>query len=169
MQNSRRDPGRSNEGSAANDHFPGMRMPSSNHFLALFMLVLVPSLSLAQRDTLDLTGRWSFAVDSLHQGLPQRWYSAGLPSKLTQSVTVPHTWNSMQGLETYAGTGWYERTVTVPGSWKGKRIPLPELRANESVHVSLDQFSGDTVVATLVRPTGEVVDSWELALDRKPQ
>ncbi len=124
MQNSRRGPGRLNEGTAANDHFPGMPMPSSKQFFALFMLVLIPSLSLGQRDTLDLTGRWSFAVDSLHQGLLQRWYSTGLPSKLTQSVTVPHTWNSMQNLETYAGTGWYERTVTVPGSWKGKRIVL---------------------------------------------
>ncbi len=88
------------------------------------LLLLTWSISWCQRDTIDLNGTWSFSVDSLRAGIPHRWFANGLPPGARQPVTVPHTWNTMSGLETYAGMGWYERTVSIPRSWGEKAIFL---------------------------------------------
>jgi beta-galactosidase len=99
-------------------------MPALRRTVILLTLSLAFQTSWSQRDTLSLNGPWSFAVDSLNQGIVARWESTGLPRSVTRSVTVPHTWNSMPGLETYAGTGWYERSFTVPSAWAGRKIFL---------------------------------------------
>ena len=67
---------------------------------------------------------WYFIIDSLNEGEKQHWYS---PSKVpadTLPVTIPHTWNVMDGLESYFGTGWYFKFFNVPQNWSGKTIRL---------------------------------------------
>ena len=45
-----------------------------------------------------------------------------------ESVSVPHTWNAVDGQSGKPGyrrgPGWYERPLTVPPSWRGKRVFL---------------------------------------------
>ena len=50
----------------------------------------------------------------------------------------------------------------------GQRVALPDLSPGQATSVSLDEFSGNAVVVTLVRPTGEVVDTWDFTLERQP-
>ena len=92
--------------------------------LVLPLLLMTWSISWCQRDTLDLDGTWSFAVDSLRAGITDRWFENGIPAGKGRPVVVPHTWNTMPGLETYAGMGWYDRTVVIPRSWEGKTVFL---------------------------------------------
>ena len=99
-----------------------MAFPRKSFLLTL--LILATSLSWCQRDTLALDGPWSFAVDSLRIGITHRWFADGLPTNARRSVTVPHTWNTMPGLETYAGMGWYERSLSIPRSWEGRTVSL---------------------------------------------
>ena len=69
-------------------------------------LILILTLSFAtivqaQVKDISLCGEWHFVADSAD-------YSAGLPAE-AMIVNVPHTYNTMEGLEDYAGRAWYER------------------------------------------------------------
>jgi len=47
------------------------------------------------------------------------------PTDAWESVGVPHTWNALDvqtGNNYYRGTGWYVRTLDIPGKWQGKRV-----------------------------------------------
>ncbi len=86
----------------------------------ILLLVIVFSLSYAvmssampNRNIVKLSGKWNFCVDSLQIGDSQNWGVAGLPAKLTRSVSVPHAWNAEKGLEKYWGICWYERTFEI--------------------------------------------------------
>jgi beta-galactosidase len=72
------------------------------------------------------------------------------------------------GLPSYLCSG-YTLIWSSPGQdyLKGQRVSLPDLRANESTNVFLDQFAGDAVVVTLLRPSGDVVDTWEFTLEHQ--
>ena len=50
-------------------------------------------------------------------------YRDGLPAEAV-SVTLPHTWNVMTGLEDYAGRAWYGRLLDVPTVWRGQQLWL---------------------------------------------
>lgn len=78
----------------------------------------------AQRLTISLDGDWRFCVDSLKNGMNEKWFEKGLPSEKVQSVHVPHTWNINEETSRYWGWGWYQRTILVPSDWKGKNIKL---------------------------------------------
>ncbi len=70
----------------------------------------------AQVQDISLCGQWQFVADSAD-------YSAGLPDKAV-SVSVPHTYNIMEGLEDYAGKAWYEKKLEIPASFKGRQLRL---------------------------------------------
>jgi len=103
-------------------------MPSRCRVHLVGVLILASYSCFAQREIQSLNGQWLFAPDSLRIGMREHWFSGGLPPTATSEVRVPHTWNTTPGLETYAGVGWYERTVQVPRSW--------------STSVTYIQFSG---------------------------
>ena len=74
-------------------------------------------------DWLNLNGRWSFRFDKSDAGEAARWF--GAPLEHTQSILVPFSWGApLSGVADSAAIGWYERTITVPTAWKGKRIYL---------------------------------------------
>lgn len=68
-------------------------------FVIMKKIVLILTLSLftfivnAQRQTVSLNGSWGFSIDSLKQGIAQRWFQQGIPATIVAPVTVPHTWN----------------------------------------------------------------------------
>ena len=86
--------------------------------------VLPLSRVLAQRESVSLTDDWRFLKQD-----------AGLDAAFSgwESVTVPHTWNALDGqdgkkAETqyptgyYRGPAWYARTLEIPAAWNGKRV-----------------------------------------------
>jgi len=70
----------------------------------------------AQVKDIPLCGEWRFIADSAD-------YSAGLPDNAVK-VSVPHTYNIMEGLEEYAGKAWYEKKLEIPASMKGQQLRL---------------------------------------------
>ncbi|HPE58134.1 MAG TPA: glycoside hydrolase family 2 TIM barrel-domain containing protein [Bacteroidales bacterium] len=78
----------------------------------------------SQREVLSLDGEWEFVADKSNQAEARNWAIQGLPADMVRTLTVPHTWNVDTGLEEYMGKGWYEKSVTVPLSWKDKRIRI---------------------------------------------
>ena len=76
--------------------------------LLLAFLALFPALTFAQQ-TISLNGIWDF------------WLPVKLPKT---TVTVPHTYNIMPGLEDYAGEAWYSRTLPLTPDMKGRQLRL---------------------------------------------
>jgi beta-galactosidase len=53
--------------------------------------------------------------------------SAGFDDSSWKAVTLPHTWNAMDGQDGgtyYRGIGWYRRHVMLPADAEGKKIFL---------------------------------------------
>ena len=72
---------------------------------------------------LNLNGKWHFRFDARDEGEKDAWYSAALA--LPKSILVPFSWGApLSGVVDSADIGWYERTIEVPQSWRGKRIFL---------------------------------------------
>ena len=78
-------------------------MKSFKHLL--IAAVLLPC-GLSAQETISLDGEWSF------------W----TPDHPQTTVNVPHTFNVMDGLESYAGKAFYSREVPVGPQQKGKKL-----------------------------------------------
>ena len=87
-------------------------MRKSILFIALTIAVSLQ----AKVDDISLCGEWRFVADSVD-------YSPGLPDNAVK-VSVPHTYNIMEGLEEYAGKAWYEKKLEIPASMKGQQLRL---------------------------------------------
>lgn len=77
-------------------------------------------------DWLNLNGPWRFAFDPRAIGEQERWHRPyGRPKPLT--IIVPFPWESRLsglGATDYKGAAWYEREITIPPEWEGKRVFL---------------------------------------------
>ena len=77
-------------------------------------------------DWLNLNGKWAFDFDPDAVGESEKWYSKGT-HHYSQHITVPFPWESelseVNDAE-YKGAAWYQRTISVPEDWAGKRIIL---------------------------------------------
>jgi beta-galactosidase len=83
-----------------------------------------PAHLLAQREDRVLTDKWKFTrKDIKPTDRSDKW----------ESVTIPHTWNAVDGRNGlaadpeqpegyYRGPAWYDRALEVPKEWKGKRV-----------------------------------------------
>lgn len=96
-----------------------------------------------KRETIDLAGRWSFALDSKASGEDEGYTSAELPD----SVTLPGTTDTngkghpndntgetthLSRYYSYTGPAWYSREVEIPASWEGRTITLTLERTRPS-------------------------------------
>jgi hypothetical protein len=71
----------------------------------------------------NLNGRWRFRFDADDVGERERWQSASLAAP--HSILVPFSWGApASGVPDSANIGWYERTIEVPASWRGRRVFL---------------------------------------------
>ena len=81
---------------------------------------------------IDLSGDWSFQVDSLDQGTKWTgniwdndsvWYKDPKMAKYRQkgNIKLPF-WLTPNNK--YTGAAWYQKKVTIPSDWKGKKIDL---------------------------------------------
>ena len=101
--------------------------------LLSFVLTIVGSASAAE-ETISLAGTWKFKLDAEDVGVEQEWFA----QRLDDSVTLPGTTDeNHKGIKKdeqcidrlsrvwyWKGPAWYQRRVTVPDSWKGRRITL---------------------------------------------
>ena len=64
-----------------------------------------------REDWINLNGRWNFKFEG--------------EKSYTRKILVPFGWGSpLSGVEDKGDTAWYNKSVTVPEKWKGKRIFL---------------------------------------------
>lgn len=77
------------------------------------------------REVKTLNGVWDFLPDPEGVGEQERWFENGLPHRL--HMPVPASYNDITtdtSIRDLVGDVWYERTVVLPSTWKGKRIVL---------------------------------------------
>jgi hypothetical protein len=80
-----------------------------------------PRPDMERADWQNLNGRWQFAFDPGGQGERAGWPRNGVPAG--RQILVPFSWGApLSGVPDSADIGWYARSVTVPESWRGKRI-----------------------------------------------
>lgn len=89
----------------------------------LIMFLTIQFVAYSQRSVVSLNGEWKFCLDSLNKGEALAWSQNGLPTTATK-VTVPHTWNTMRGLEKKWGKGWYEKSIQIPENYVDKIVRL---------------------------------------------
>jgi len=86
---------------------------------------------------LNLNGKWDFQIDSLNRGMDQQWFSGD--QSFSRQINVPFSWASpLSGIGDNSHIGWYQRTISVPPSWKGSRIFLIIGAADWQTDVWLD-------------------------------
>jgi beta-galactosidase/beta-glucuronidase len=72
----------------------------------------------------NLNGAWRFRTDAADAGAREGWQNAALVSP--RRILVPFSWAApLSGIgDSVANIAWYERTIDVPRSWRGKRVFL---------------------------------------------
>ena len=140
----------------------------------------LPGLS---REVLDLDGVWDFATDPERAGESNRWFRSeqelprqvhpGDAPAIPGKIRVPGIWdNQGYGAETdkvrhnFVGLGWYQRRLSVPAGWAGKRIFLWVGGVHRSARTWVNgQFLGEHIgylsdfeyeLTALVKPGAEV-------------
>ena len=87
------------------------------------------------RETLSLAGEWLFSLDEVREGQSKGWFKAALPDTIRLPGTTdeakkgkpnPNESEVMRLSRpfAYSGLAWYQRTVSIPQSWAGKRVTL---------------------------------------------
>ncbi len=73
---------------------------------------------------INLNGTWEFRFDKDDAGARAGW-AAQRDAEFPERIVVPFPWGSkLSGVENKADIAWYRREVTVPESWRGKRVFL---------------------------------------------
>ena len=85
-------------------------------------------------DTLDLSGEWRFQLDPENTGVAAKWFSAPLQDTIALPGTTDEAKKGPGRDErpldrlarpwAWVGPAWYQREVTIPEDWSGKRITL---------------------------------------------
>ena len=88
----------------------------------------------AGANTISLAGEWRFRLDPENLGTEKKWFQKNLPDAITlpgstdqngygHRTTEKELWHLTRTCQ-YVGPAWYQRDVTIPEAWKGKRITL---------------------------------------------
>lgn len=99
--------------------------------------------------TIPLAGTWRFHLDAENVGVAQKWYTL----EFEETVRLPGTTDENQkGVKKdescvdrlsriwyWKGPAWYQRQVTIPDTWKGKRITLL-LERSKNTRVWVDRI-----------------------------
>ncbi|MCX8037850.1 MAG: hypothetical protein N3D11_12535 [Candidatus Sumerlaeia bacterium] len=119
-------------------------------FLVINGCLLICTRSAPALDTLSLAGRWRFRLDPQDAGVTERWYAAQrlpetvrLPGSTDENGkgtlnTRPPDYNYLSRIVEYVGPAWYQRDVTIPATWRDRRITLFLERCHWETRVWVD-------------------------------
>ena len=102
--------------------------------------ISVAPLASHSKETVSLSGDWEFRADPGDVGKDQKWFQTG--TRFDRTIRVPGAWNA-QGVgeeskamfASYAGAGWYRKSIDLPASWKGERVRLCFERVHRDAEV----------------------------------
>lgn len=134
----------------------------STFTLSLAFLLMVPCMAQSAETTLSLAGPWKFRLDAENVGVEEKWFAQTLDDTIQLPGTTDENRKGARNEEVvtdrlsrvwyWKGPAWYQREVTIPEDWKGKRITL-FLERTKNTRVWVDQeFCGwdDTLSAAQV-------------------
>ena len=99
-------------------------------YLCIFLMIM-GTVSFAQRDTIPLNESWLFSIgNNAQMALPVQFENA-------EKVNLPHTWNVEKGSEMYYGWGYYQKKFIVPANWKNKNVVLQFGAVNHICYILL--------------------------------
>ncbi len=76
-------------------------------------------------DALDLCGLWRFQPDPADEGEAAGYFRADCDARFWREVRLPADFEACHpALDAYEGAGWFRRVVTVPETWRDKRVTL---------------------------------------------
>ena len=84
-----------------------------------------PNPQFERKEWVNLNGSWRFAFDDGNAGLREAWY--GGAKRFDRSIVVPFAFESQKsgiGETAFHPVVWYQREVTAPAAWKGRRVLL---------------------------------------------
>jgi len=114
------------------------------HFVKVVLLVVFTFFSIisdvSSTNKIDLSGVWSFKIDSADIGITQKWFAGtlneyirlpgttddagkGIPNVLAPELKRPQV-SHLTRKNSYIGVAWYSRDITIPAGWKNKKITL---------------------------------------------
>ncbi len=143
-------------------------LPSKNVFLALCFVFLLLGSTNAITNKIDLSGKWSFKIDSTDVGIVQKWYAQtfedqinlpgtldeggfGLPNKLQPKLEMPQILY-LTRKHSYIGVAWYSRELAIPQNWKQKSITLKLERVLWESRVWVDGIEVNSKQESLIAP-----------------
>jgi len=75
------------------------------------------------RKNINLCGLWKFQPDPSEEGEKVGYFDPECDSSLWREVLLPSDFDTCSpNLESYEGSGWFRRNLTVPSDWQGKRV-----------------------------------------------
>src|SRR6478609_8648555 len=84
-----------------------------------------PQPQFERKDWVNLNGPWRFAFDDADSGMREAWYGGG--RRFDKQIVVPFAFESPKsgiGDPTFHPVVWYQRDLSVPVGWKGRRVLL---------------------------------------------
>lgn len=112
-------------------------------------LLFAPS---SEGETMDLSGQWRFQLDGKDEGITGKWNRRTLDDTVKLPGTTDENHKGIRHDEKptdrlmrpwiWKGPAWYQRDVTIPESWKGKRVVLSLERTRNSRVWIGDTFAG---------------------------
>jgi hypothetical protein len=127
----------------------------------LFLFSCSKTEFVSNRQFIDLSGTWQFALDSGGIGIQDKWFE----NQLNETVKLPGTLDENEkGIintnrdetmrlsreRTYEGMAWYQKKVVVEKQWEGKEIFLTLERTKPSKVWVDNQFAGES--STILTP-----------------
>lgn len=101
---------------------------------------------------ISIAGEWRLRLDPDDAGMATNWFKSGSSSfdriQLPGSTDEQHFGNKNEGRDLlhlthawwYIGPAWYEREITIPETWRGKRITLLLERCHWETRAWLDGY-----------------------------
>jgi len=103
-------------------------------FLLLALLAGYVGSAVADETAIPLAGTWGFRLDPDNVGVARKWFTLEFDDNVRLPGTTDENHKGVKKDEQcvdrlsrvwyWKGPAWYQRRVTIPGQWQGKRITL---------------------------------------------
>lgn len=111
-----------------------MKKQFTQSFLLVTLLVGHVNSAMADETTLPLAGTWKFRLDGEDVGVVEKWFALEFDDTVQLPGTTDENHKGIKKDEQcidrlsrvwyWKGPAWYQRLVTIPEAWDGKRITL---------------------------------------------